>query len=156
MCRYWDGIVMLSKLLKNLIASDRDGEWEGHLQAVQDILPIFRECDSINYLRYASWYVEKMRKLPSEHQEIYNEFMEGKFVVKTKCESFNAVSPDMKLEQAIQRSKKSSGGIIGQTRQDSYISEWELVYHEVLSISNCYNSLTSAEYSSRETSRTWW
>ena len=54
MCRYWDGIVMLSKLLKNLIAPDRDGDSEGHLQAVQDILPIFCECDSINYLRYAS------------------------------------------------------------------------------------------------------
>ena len=52
---------MLSKLLNNLIASDRDGDWEGHLQEVQDLLPIFRECDSINYLRYASWYVEKMR-----------------------------------------------------------------------------------------------
>ena len=77
--------------------------------------------------------------------------MEGKFIVKTKCGSINAVSPDMKLEQTIQRSKKSTGGIIGQTRQDSYISEWELVYHEVLSISNCYNSLTSAEYSFRET-----
>ena len=71
MCRYWDGIVKLTKILKNLIASDRDGDWEGHLQAVQDLLPIFRECDSINYLRYASWYLEKMRKLPVEFI-IYN------------------------------------------------------------------------------------
>ena len=84
--------------------------------------------------------------------------MEGKFVVKTKCGSFKAVSPDMKLEQTIQRYKKSTGGIIGQTRQDSYISEWELVYHEVLPVSNCYNSLTGTEYSFHETdsSQNWW
>ena len=77
--------------------------------------------------------------------------MEGKFVVKSKDGTFNAVSPDMKLEQTIQRSKKSPGGIIGQTRQDSYISEWELVYHEILAISNNYHDLTSAELSFRET-----
>ena len=70
-CRYWDGIVKISHLLRNLIACDRDGDWEGHLQVVQDLLPIFRECDSINYLRYASWYLEKMRKLPEEHPYIY-------------------------------------------------------------------------------------
>ena len=47
-----------------------------------------------------------MRKLPQDYPEIYKEFMKGKFVVKTKKGSFNAVSPDMKLEQTIQRSKK--------------------------------------------------
>ena len=51
MCRYLNGIIKLSHL-KSLIASDRSGDWEEHLQSVQDILPIFRECDSIHYLRY--------------------------------------------------------------------------------------------------------
>ena len=49
----------------------------------------------------------------------------------------------MKLEQTIQRSKKSAG-IIGQTRQLSYVTEWELIYHEVLAISNVYQNITSA------------
>ena len=42
----------------------------------------------------------------------------------------------MKLEQAIQRSKKSHNRIIGQTSNEAYILEWELVYHEVLEICN--------------------
>ena len=37
--------------------------------------------------------------------------MEGKFVVKTSAGFFNAVAPDMKLEQSIQQSKKGAGGI---------------------------------------------
>ena len=65
-CRYWDGLINLSTLLKSLIACDRNGDWEGHLKTVQKLLPVFRESDSINYLRYASFYVEKMRKLPIE------------------------------------------------------------------------------------------
>ena len=42
----------------------------------------------------------------------------------------------MRLEQTIQRSKKSLRGIVGQTKQENYIIEWELVCHEALPISN--------------------
>ena len=56
----------------------------------------------------------------------------------------------MKLEQTIQRSKKSSSGIIGQTRQIKYVSESEMVYHEVLIISNTYRDLITSNISGRE------
>ena len=44
-------------MIKNVnmfIDSGRDGDWERHLQAVQDLLLIFCESDSINYLHYGS------------------------------------------------------------------------------------------------------
>ena len=116
-CKYWEGFLNLCSLMKSLIACDRTGEWQGHLETVQEVLPLFLECDSINYLRYASFYLQTMRKLPQDYPEIYKEFMKGKFAVKTKKGRFNAVSPDIKLEQTIQRSKKSTSGIIGQSRQ---------------------------------------
>ena len=119
MCQYWDGLLKSINILKRLIAAGRKGDWDGHLQAVQDLLPIFQECDSINYLRYASWYLEKMRLLPVEHPEIYEKFQQGLFVVRQKPGSFNAVSPDMKLEQTIQRSQKCASRIIGQKRHQS-------------------------------------
>ena len=75
----------------------------------------------------------------------------GEFVVKGKPGTFNNVSPDMKLEQTIQRSKKSQSGIIGQTRQNNYVTEWELVYHEILNISNLFHGVTSSRLSFRET-----
>ena len=92
-----------------------------------------------------------MRNLTIEYLDIYKEFMKGKFVVKTQIGNFNGVSLDMKLEQTIQRSKKCAAGIIGQTRQFSYVTEWELIYHEVLAISNVYENITSAGLSFRET-----
>ena len=76
-----------------------------------------------------------MRKLEEEYPRTFQEFKRGLFVVKTSPGSFRANSPDMPLEQTIQRSKKSPGGIIGQTRKLSYISEWELVYHAILATS---------------------
>ena len=79
-----------------------------------------------------------MRKFPEEHPSFYHEFKKGKFVVKTSSGYFKGVSPDMKLEQTVQRSQKSASGIIGQTKKMSYVTEWELIYHEILAISNLH------------------
>ena len=51
----------------------------------------------------------------------------------------------MKLEQTINRSQNNTGGIIAETKTDSYVSERELVYHEILAISNCYSDLTKSK-----------
>ena len=55
--------------------------------------------------------------------------------MKTNARYFKAVAADMKLEQSIQCSKKGPGGIIGQTKHQAYVTEYELAYHEVLAIS---------------------
>ena len=51
----------------------------------------------------------------------------------------------MKLEQTINRSQRSAGGTVGQTKAELYVCEWELVYHEILTISNCYSDLTKSK-----------
>ena len=81
MCTYWEELLKIIGFHKNLVAADREGDWEGHLLAVQNLLPVFGECGSINYLRYASWYLEKMRRLPEEHPQVYAQFKRGPFVV---------------------------------------------------------------------------
>ena len=91
MCQYWEGFLEIVSILKVLFAADREGNWQVDLQAMQNLLLVFRECDSINYLRYASWYAEKIRKLPQDHPEIYEKFMQGHFVVKQNNGEFNAV-----------------------------------------------------------------
>ena len=57
----------------------------------------------------------------------------------------------MKLEQTIQRSKKSVKGIIGQTRQLAYVSQWQIVYHEIIATSNSFQQLINAKVGYRET-----
>ena len=51
-CKYWNGIVEMTKRLQNLVSADREGNWDNHIQALRDLLPIFIEADSVNYLRY--------------------------------------------------------------------------------------------------------
>ena len=47
LCQYFENFV---NMVKQLISADRSGDWKSHLQAVQNILPIFRAFNSINYL----------------------------------------------------------------------------------------------------------
>ena len=101
-------------------------------------MPTFQQCDSINYLRYASLYLEKMGQLSDQFPKIYDHFKNGEFVVKGKPGTFNAVFRDMKLKQTIQRLKKSQSGINRQTLQNNHVTEWEQVYHEMLNISNLF------------------
>ena len=76
--------------------------------------------------------------------------MAGKFVVQTSPGRFCGVALDMKLEQTIQRSKKSHNSIIGQTSNKAYILEWELLYHEVLEICNVCSELIELKCSHSE------
>ena len=49
------------------------------------------------------------------------------------------------MEQTIQRSAKSTAGIIGKTKCQHYVSEWALISHEILAISNRFRSITRAD-----------
>ena len=68
-------------------------------------------------------------------------FMSGDLVVQRINGNFNAVSPDMKLKQSIQKSWKSVHDIIGQTGKAKYVTEGEVANHEILSI-NIFRTLT--------------
>ena len=125
------------------MAADRNGDWEAHLQAVQELIPILAECDSVHYFHYGSYHLEFMRKLPEKFPAIFNAFKTRMFVVCTSVRLFSAVSLNMKLEQTIQSSQKSMSGIISQTNQQNYVTEWEIVYHEILSITNIFKEITN-------------
>lgn len=80
-------LFQLTKMFKLLVATDSKGDWDVHLQVIQDIVPVFREFNNNHYLRYTSWYFEKKKKLPPEYPAVYQEFKRGS-VVKTSNDFF--------------------------------------------------------------------
>ena len=144
-CKYWFNFLKIMNLIRNFIRSERDGDFLLNMKTIQDLLPVFLGCDSLNYLRYGSFYLELLKNVKHTHPELHDSFLKKHFVVKRTSGSFNAVSPDLALEQTIQRSSKSSHGIIGQTRKQEYAAEWALIYHEVLSITNTFREITNSD-----------
>ena len=47
----------------------------------------------------------------------------GTLWLKINKGNFNSVSPEMKLEQTIQRASKDPGGAIGEQREETYVAE---------------------------------
>ena len=58
-CKHWRGVLELISLLKGRVAVVREDNGEAHFHTMQRLLPIFCISGSINYLRYASWYLKK-------------------------------------------------------------------------------------------------
>ena len=92
----------LVAVVKNAIASDREGNWNLHAATVEDSMPIFTECDCINYLRHESWYLKQIKVLEFTHPELYMRFSIGQWVVQDRPGWVCAVGGDMKVEQTIQ------------------------------------------------------
>ena len=141
--KFWNTFLTFISILENLIRSDRKGDWKLQLQSIKDLLPLFAAFDSTNYLRWCSLYLEDMNKLEHTSPTTHKAFMEGKFSIKHTPGSFRAVGADMALEQTINRSQKSSSGIIGNTRKKSYVAKWEILYHEMLAITNLLRNLSN-------------
>lgn len=76
-----------------------------------------------------------------------NKFCTGHFVVKDRPGAvFSAVARDMKLEQCMNRFSKGPGGhvIVGMTGNIAAVAEFGLLFHEIIAITNLFQSLTSA------------
>ena len=56
----------VDKLVGMLVAADHDGNWKLYVAVVEELISVFSEFDSINYLRHTSWYLEWIKALKSE------------------------------------------------------------------------------------------
>ena len=74
LCAYFEQILDIAKKITNLIAADRNGGWEAHLQAVQELIPICAECDSIHYFRYGSYNTSTEQIYNQQVAEQYTNF----------------------------------------------------------------------------------
>lgn len=140
--KFWTEFIDMVHIVRDLIRADREGNWYLHLHTVQALLPLFCIFDRTNYARWCSLYLEDMRRLPETAPEVYEMFCKGKFVVKRTHGKFKAVGADMCLEQTINRSQKGTSGIIGTTKRKHFVAAWELIYHEVLAVTNLFRKIS--------------
>ena len=149
-CQFLGVCLQFISVIKNTVVSNREGNWNLYVATVEDSMPIFAECDCINYLRYGSWYLEQIKVLEFTHPELYQCFSMGQWVIQDHPGWFCAIGGDMKVEQTIQRVSKGPGGhyVVGATRNASAVAEFELLFHEIGSITNLLNLVTANQSTS--------
>ena len=81
---------------KQMIAADHDSNWSLHVAAVQASMAILRSFDAINYLRYVSWNLERIKVLELIHPDLYRRFQMGYIVVNDRDGAkFSSVAGDI-------------------------------------------------------------
>lgn len=140
--KYWNNVLILINLMFDLIRADRTGDWQLHLRTTRKLIPVFLIFDRINYAKWCALYLEDMLMLEQRAPEVYEQFMRGRFTVKRSFAPFTSVATDQALEKTINRSSKSTAGIIGITRKKETVAVWDITYHEFLSIVSYFKEVT--------------
>ena len=80
--KLWLNYLKLITKLQNLIRTDRLGNFDLHLSAMQKALPIYAAAGHFNYVKSAYLYIENMHKLSEKNPSVFEQFQNGNHVVK--------------------------------------------------------------------------
>lgn len=127
--KYWFTYLKMVSVLLQFVRAERTGSWELHVSSFTAMLPWFAVYDHTNYTRWGAVYLADCKQLETTHPDVYKEFQEGNFVVKTSNNKFNQLSTDQALEH-VNKVGKIAGGMIGITRSDDVRDEWCLTFNE--------------------------
>lgn len=121
----WLQYFNLVTLLKKFIDSERRGDWNGHLNCVQKMIPFFHASGHFQYAKCAHLYVQDMVALQSNHSQVFKEFADkGYFTINRTGSRWAGVWSNMTIEQTLMRSMKTSGGLTRRGITNSVIAKW--------------------------------
>lgn len=148
-CKYLGICLHIVGLMKNIVASDREGNWDLHSATVEDSIPVFGEFDCLRYFRNGGYYSEKIKALEFTDSWLFRRFKLGLWVIQEKPGKFRAVSGDMKMEQGLQCVSKGPGGhyVVGQSGNAAAVAEFELLFPEVGKIARLLSDLITGSSS---------
>ena len=107
----WLQYMKMIDILRRFIKAERIGNWNLHLQAVQEMLPYFAASGHNLYAKSAYMYLQKMQKLPESHPDVHSSFLNGFHVIHRSDRYWAGLSTDLVIEQVLMKSIKTNGGL---------------------------------------------
>ena len=127
---FWNSYLEMVELVMNFVRATREGNWDLHLESIKNMLPWFFAYDHINYARYLPVYLAHMLLLQDTHPEAHALLTNGEFgVQRTTSHGFSQLPVDQTIEQTLNRSTKTKGGIVGFSLRKGAVQRWMLTAH---------------------------
>ena len=95
-----DGLVWPILMALRFIRSSCEADWPLQIHEVKLMLPYFAAASHWHYLRYATVYLIKLKKLPSE---LLRKFLTGEHAMRLFNGLWNSVWSDMMIETTLMR-----------------------------------------------------
>ena len=110
-----------------MICSARTGNWKLYIQSLHEMLPYLAAAGHNNYVKSLVLYLQKLDELVETHPAVYNQFMEGRFVLYRSNNHWAGIFSDLFIEQVLMESIKSVGELTrGRGFQESTRLTWLL------------------------------
>ena len=136
---FWNSYLEMVEVLMNF------------LRATREMLPCFFAYDHTNYARYLPVYLANMITLPETHPEAHALLENGDFgVQRTTSHGFSQMPVDQTIEQTLNRSTKTKGGIVGFSLRKGAVQRWMITAHaRAAFVDKCRKMSTGEEESQR-------
>lgn len=125
--KLWVEYFRMVTILKRFIHAERSGDWNGHLQSVQQMLPYLHASGHFLYAKSCQLYLQDMVDLKSTltHEDYDRFVLKGFFTVRRSEKFWSGIWSDMTIEQTLMRSMKTVGGVSrGRGITDSVLVKW--------------------------------
>ena len=95
----WSEYQNIIQVTRKLITADRIGNWNLHLEGIQQALSIFEAAGHYNYSKSAYIYLQNMLTLETTNSSVYERFKSGKFIVRRSERYWAGLPCDLIIEQ---------------------------------------------------------
>lgn len=109
----WLSCMHYIHLMKAFIFTERQSNWELHLDVVTEMLNLFAATGHTSYAKSVHLYVLERRKLPETHLWLHTQFMNGHHTVQRTPQNGTGIWKDLAIKQTLMRSIESRGGLTG-------------------------------------------
>ena len=91
--KFWQQYLDMVEILFNFRKSVRDGNWNLHIAALEQMLKWFFAYDRTNYARHFTFYWASQLNLSQSHPNMLKEFQKNNFSVRRVPGKFNRLPP---------------------------------------------------------------
>lgn len=125
--KLWVQYFRMVSILKHFVEAEKSGNWQLHLQSINDMLPYFHASGHFNYAKVCHLYLQDMMQLESRLSPTeYDKFVtKGFFTIRRSHKFWSGIWSDMTIEQVLMRSMKAEGGLSrGRGISDGTLARW--------------------------------
>ncbi|KAJ8875549.1 hypothetical protein PR048_023444 [Dryococelus australis] len=146
--KLWILYLKIFDVAKAFIWSEKTGNFEMHLNTVENMLPFFASSGHNNYVKYARVYIQDMREIEKKYPQVHEMFTKGYFTSRRHDRMWAGVWTEMFIEQTLMKSTKGQSGIThGGGMTESKRASLVLSHSTCSAVTMCYgNPFTYKEY----------
>ena len=143
----WIHHMKIVEICLQFLQAKRNGEWQLHLDMSRMMLPYFAPSGHYHHQKSVYLYLQTMSQIHVTHPGLHKHFMNELHVICSSDHFWAGLSPNLVIEQVLNRSLKTSGGLTrGRGMSERLPAIWLLSMLVTAELNRAMQYLTGAKY----------